>query len=40
MWARDGNSVVRILHDDLEEIKQIITDWGEGALSMEYMGDV
>ncbi|KAJ6187938.1 hypothetical protein N7519_002846 [Penicillium mononematosum] len=39
MWARDGNIVVRILHD-LEEIKQIITDWGQGALSMEYLGPV
>ncbi|CAG7936030.1 unnamed protein product [Penicillium nalgiovense] len=27
IWARDGNTLVRILHD-LEEIKQIITDWG------------
>jgi hypothetical protein len=40
MWARDGNTLVRILHDDLEEIKQIITDWGQGALSMEFMGPV
>lgn len=31
--------MVRILHD-LEEIKQIINDWGPGALSMEYMGPV
>ena len=39
LWVRDGNNLVRILHD-LEEIKQIITDWGQGALSMEYMGPV
>ncbi|KGO70463.1 hypothetical protein PITC_014730 [Penicillium italicum] len=39
LWGRIGNTLVRILHD-LEEIKQIITDWGQGALSMENMGPV
>ncbi|KAK4871198.1 hypothetical protein LT330_000435 [Penicillium expansum] len=39
LWCRYGNTMVRILHD-LEEIKQIINDWGQGALSMEYMGPV
>lgn len=39
LWNRYGNSLARILHG-LEEIKQIITDWGQEALSMEYMGFV
>jgi hypothetical protein len=39
LWSRYGNSLVRILHD-LEEIKQIINDWGQEALSMENMGAV
>ncbi|CAI7578949.1 unnamed protein product [Penicillium glandicola] len=39
LWDRMGNSLVRILHC-LEEIKQIITDWGQGALSMEFIGFV
>ncbi|KAJ5835204.1 hypothetical protein N7447_001230 [Penicillium robsamsonii] len=39
LWARESNSLARILHS-LEEIKQIIDDWGEGALSTEWMGFV
>ncbi|CRL17550.1 unnamed protein product [Penicillium camemberti] len=39
LWNRYGNGLARILHG-LEEIKQIITDWGQEALSMESMGFV
>ncbi|KAJ5960619.1 uncharacterized protein N7479_007769 [Penicillium vulpinum] len=39
-WARDDHTLLRIFRNDLEEIKQIITDWGQGALHLEYMGPV
>ncbi|KAJ5513925.1 hypothetical protein N7463_003477 [Penicillium fimorum] len=39
LWARENNSLARILHG-LEESKQIIDDWGEGALFMEWIGFV